>query len=301
MGFIYKITNSINGKIYIGQTRRTIDERWQQHKSCASCKNLGYKSKLYDAMRKYGVAAFKIEEVEQCFDEFLDERETHWIRFYDAINSGYNIAIGGRGHISECKQIVQFDLDGNYIQTFASISEIVSLFNVKPQCIYSACNGAKRQSAGYQWRFLEDAEKCSMKLTAIKPVPKVKEVHQYAMSGEYVASYKSISSAVAKFGFHGTGGIRRACIGEIRWAYGYRWSYEKVDKLPDIRDDGSNQKIVQIDFNGNVIAVYDKMIDASKAVGKSQSAIWSVCNGRYSQTAGFKWEYYDDYVKEKSA
>ena len=49
---IYKITNTVNGKIYVGQTVRTLEERKWQHINTA--KN-GHKNHLYNAMRKYGI------------------------------------------------------------------------------------------------------------------------------------------------------------------------------------------------------------------------------------------------------
>lgn len=61
MGFIYKITNQINQKIYIGQTARDIKTRWREHKSHAICK---YDTHLYNAINKYGAENFIIEEVE---------------------------------------------------------------------------------------------------------------------------------------------------------------------------------------------------------------------------------------------
>jgi group I intron endonuclease len=56
MGFIYKITNDINDKVYIGQTVATIEHRWKQHLRAAFIDNVG--SHLYHAMRKYGQEHF---------------------------------------------------------------------------------------------------------------------------------------------------------------------------------------------------------------------------------------------------
>ena len=58
MGFIYKITNKVNNKVYIGQTSRSLEIRWREHKSRAGCY---YTSHLYSAMNKYGVDNFIFE------------------------------------------------------------------------------------------------------------------------------------------------------------------------------------------------------------------------------------------------
>lgn len=97
MGYIYKITNKINSKIYIGQTSRTIQIRWHEH-----LKNSDYlkdKYPLYKAMKKYGIENFVIEELEKCSDSLLDEREIYWIKQYNSFDSdnGYNCTNGGKG------------------------------------------------------------------------------------------------------------------------------------------------------------------------------------------------------------
>ena len=73
MGFIYKITNSINNKIYIGQTARTLNIRWKEHKVAS----ISSDRPLYKAMRKYGIDNFHIEIIEEIPNTLLNERETY--------------------------------------------------------------------------------------------------------------------------------------------------------------------------------------------------------------------------------
>lgn len=96
MGYIYKITNQINQKIYIGLTRETIEERWRSHIKKAKQYPNRY---LYDAMNHYGYENFTIEQIEECDDGVLDEREIYWISYYNSTNSdiGYNLTDGGGG------------------------------------------------------------------------------------------------------------------------------------------------------------------------------------------------------------
>ena len=67
MGFIYKITNKENGKIYIGKTVNTIQERWHEHISEAFNGNIS-NSLIHKAIVKYGIDAFLVEEI----GEFLE-------------------------------------------------------------------------------------------------------------------------------------------------------------------------------------------------------------------------------------
>lgn len=86
---IYKITNLINGKCYIGQSV-DIYERWHQHKYA------DYKeSVIHTAIKKYGIENFSFEIIEKIHQAELNEREIYWINYYDSYNNGYNCTTGG--------------------------------------------------------------------------------------------------------------------------------------------------------------------------------------------------------------
>lgn len=88
---IYKITNIINGKCYIGQTT-DAKRRFQQHK------HLGYGNQdnkvLYYAINKYGINNFTFEIIESQVENY-NERERYWIKYYDSYENGYNETEGG--------------------------------------------------------------------------------------------------------------------------------------------------------------------------------------------------------------
>ena len=83
---IYKTTNLINGKIYIGKDKHNND------------KYLGSGKILKQAIVKYGKDNFVKEVIEECENEktWL-EREVYWINYFNSIKEGYNIALGGNG------------------------------------------------------------------------------------------------------------------------------------------------------------------------------------------------------------
>ena len=96
-GYIYKITNKINGKIYIGQAIN-INTRWYHHKNNAFIKNKN--QALYQAMRKYGVDNFTIEQIDSAYSkDELNKKEIYWIEKYQSYKSsnGYNRTRGGDG------------------------------------------------------------------------------------------------------------------------------------------------------------------------------------------------------------
>ena len=106
---IYKITNQINNKIYIGQTIRTIQERmYSYHQECLYAK---ISRPIIAAMRLYGIENFTFEVLEDGINskEELDKKEIYYIQFYSSLTSqnGYNVELGGNSvgkHSEETKR-----------------------------------------------------------------------------------------------------------------------------------------------------------------------------------------------------
>lgn len=93
-GRIYIIRNTVNSKVYIGQTTSSINLRFRNHLSSA---RRGGDYVIGKAIRKYGESKFYVELLEECLTEELNEREKYWISFFDstARKNGYNMSIGG--------------------------------------------------------------------------------------------------------------------------------------------------------------------------------------------------------------
>lgn len=96
-GIIYLLR--INGRAYVGQTRKSFQQRFSEHLSEA---RRGNKTILYNAIRKYGEGSITSEILEECPVEYLNEREIHYIDVMDAHCSkgGLNILKGGQINIS---------------------------------------------------------------------------------------------------------------------------------------------------------------------------------------------------------
>lgn len=89
---IYKITNIINNKIYIGQSIN-IGRRWKDHKSQGNWE--ANDCFLYRVFKKYGLENFKFEIIENCSPSKLNEKEREWILKTGSFGSGYNCDEGG--------------------------------------------------------------------------------------------------------------------------------------------------------------------------------------------------------------
>lgn len=94
---IYKITNKINNKSYIGYAR-DIEDRWKTHKSRAfNPHGKEFEKTLYRAFRKYGVENFDFSVLLKCSEEQLSTTEIFFISYYDTHKNGYNETAGGEG------------------------------------------------------------------------------------------------------------------------------------------------------------------------------------------------------------
>ena len=109
---IYKITNTINNKSYIGQTIKTAEERWKEHQAHAFGSHPNDQNKtLYKAIRKYGVENFTFEVLQDNIETFeqLDKAEIYWIDYYNSFVKGYNETFGGQQYhkILPNKEIIE--------------------------------------------------------------------------------------------------------------------------------------------------------------------------------------------------
>lgn len=128
-GFIYIITNTINGKQYVGQTIQSINKRFDRH-----CQYYGSEAEnrmaIKLAIHKYGRKNFTIKVLEQCDVELLNERETYYIEKFDTYNSGYNSTRGGQiGNKPLKLEDVQEEIISLYKEGF-SLRAVATEFNV---------------------------------------------------------------------------------------------------------------------------------------------------------------------------
>lgn len=106
--YIYKISNTINNKVYIGQTIKPIDQRFHRHILDATNNILD--THLARAIRKYGAENFYIEKIDTAkSQEELTQKEHYWINYYDSVSTGYNetdsmLKCGGNTYLSKTEE-----------------------------------------------------------------------------------------------------------------------------------------------------------------------------------------------------
>lgn len=147
MGEIYKVTNNVSGKIYIGKTKRKIRDRWLEH--IRDAKNYPFKNiPLHKAIIKYGAENFRIETIETNIpEEELNYKEKYYIKKFNSTNSsiGYNATVGGDGgmvssklsekDVNEIKMILSDE------ENITSLNKIAKQFNVTITTIRAVNDG----------------------------------------------------------------------------------------------------------------------------------------------------------------
>lgn len=123
---IYIITCSVNGKKYVGYSRKTAEERFQSHLNSARWKKAGA---IYDAIRCYGVDAFSVEKHCDCVDhKAACEKERELIAAMKTmLPNGYNMTVGGDGVPLTAERYVQIGLSKRGKRSPASIAYWESL------------------------------------------------------------------------------------------------------------------------------------------------------------------------------
>lgn len=145
MGYIYCITNQINKKQYIGKTTYSVTKRFQEH--CFDSKRERYEKRpLYDAMNKYGIENFMVEQLIECDVKELSSYEILYIDKLDTYHNGYNATRGGDGSVLfDYSTIIKIYSTGISIKETAqkvgccvdTVRKVLNIYNIPRNKIYS--------------------------------------------------------------------------------------------------------------------------------------------------------------------
>ena len=202
MPCIYKITNDIDQKIYIGKTTYSIELRWEWHLKDYKrerCK----KRPLYNAMLKYGVEHFYIEQIEECSADILSERETFWIEYYGSFKNGYNATKGGDG-----KPYADYDLIFRTFQICKTYRETARLtgYDLNTVKVAVKLNGGQSTVIGGE--------------LSRKPIAMLNKD-----TGEILKTFSCAKEAEKYLNISYTSHISDVCLGKRKTYQGYGWKY----------------------------------------------------------------------------
>lgn len=168
---VYKIKNEINGKVYVGSTNN-FTRRWLKHRALLR-HNKHQNSHLQAAWNKYGESSFTFSIIEECPIDSLLSREQFYI---DTLHPEYNqTMVAGKVEMTEerrkklsdslnkiyaenkfpkvTKEVHQYDLKGNYIASYNSVTEASIKTNTDLSHLSSTLHGKCNIAGGYVWRF----------------------------------------------------------------------------------------------------------------------------------------------------
>lgn len=210
---IYKIVNTINNKVYIGQSI-DIEKRWGEHRRNAFNKNTHtYDYPLYRAIRKYGLSNFKFEVIEETNQANLTEEEQYFIDKYHSLdpNYGYNLVPAidpKRGEncnwaiLTNKETLLIIDLIKN---TNLSFVEIGSMFNVSGSCIEDINKGRRRRQDGLIYPLRNNAKSVAHRgerqNTAALTEREVLEIRNRYVNETIKEIYKDFSNKISFTGF----------------------------------------------------------------------------------------------------
>ena len=315
---IYKITNQVNGKVYVGQSNDIYIRRCC-HKSELR-KNRHHNIHLQGAWNKYGEENFIFETIEECNEDELDKREIYWINYYKSNdeNYGYNLTIGGSGirgytcsedlkdKMSKSKnppKIVQLDFNGNLIKVWRSATHAQrTLNNIRARSILQCARHICYQAIGYIWFFEEEYNN----------IKDTFNIHDYLFSHRryfdipicqyslYGTLIKIWSQKELKTEYQGTKFrvIIKVCDHEKNTYDGYIWKYEydynfnlNSEYLLHCRKASGLYDVIQYDKDMNLIKEWTR-----EELSKTTYNILSInkcCKGKLQCPTykGYYWKY----------
>lgn len=247
-GFIYLVTNTVNGLQYVGQTTASIEERWRQHVVEAGCCSDRHKTSIEQAIQEYGVDNFEVSMLEHIIGQpraFLDQRECFWIRYYKTCtldygeDAGYNRTRGGHSAWT------MFDAtdEARIIHLWhehKSLTEIATIMKASPKLVRNVLSKFGIQKLTPDEVTQRQRAICGFTVVCLDTESNViQEFASSMLAAEWIIqtgkSRTTYVGGVASF-------IRNACVRDS-YAYGFKWN------MPDMSDEERCLRLKQLQMS----------------------------------------------------
>lgn len=305
---VYKITNQINNKSYIGITTRSLKQRWNEHLREAFNPNAdGYNTVFKKALRKYDVDSWVKEIIDTSATNLaeLKEQEQYWIKFYNTYafsknSQGYNSTLGGDGAIG-CNNspVDSFNIiSGEKIKSYSSLKEASEDLGSRIDRI-----GQKNNSCGGLCFLYHEAIEGLSKQEIIEYIHSLYPylVYQLDIDGKVINIFRNTVQAANAMNCS-RGNLTLACEGKRRLCKGFQWAYQKNlqnkinKKVEDLPVQG--KAVCQYGLNGKKIQTWINILEAKKQLNISDAHISSTCKGTRKSAGGYQWRYLEDNIKK---
>lgn len=278
---IYKISNTIDDRIYIGSAK-DFKIRWSMHKS--SLRRVKHKNPyLQNFINKHSIQILVFESIEFCEESELLIREQWYLDNIIRWNYDFNIAkeasapMMGRFHTESSKK----------------------LMSDKAKGVPKSEEAKKNMSESRKGRKVSEKALQNMKIARNKPELLAvfeKPINQYTLEGIFIRTWKSASDVHRELSISFKN-ISQCLKGDRRIAGGYYWKYyigttDDIEPCRDKKTTGKNTCL--IDDEGNIIKVYKSNREAAIDLNLHQSNVSSVAIGKLKHTKGYKFKYLDN-------
>jgi len=189
----------------------------------------------------------------------------------------------------------QLDLDGNLIATYAGVSEVEKAIGFNHASIWNTCRGNTDKAYGYRWEYVDDELRHEAELRRDSRPTGGTAIVQYSLDGTELARFKSLSEAERETGVP-RDGISDCCCSGTEVYGGYVWRF--ADASQTVTD---KTAVIQFSKQGERIAEYKSLVEASAQTGVPRYLIRRCCRGVKKSAGGFKWEFLDSSMKDNPA
>lgn len=307
-GLIYKCTCNCNGKVYIGQTVQTFNERKRSHiKEAFNKQYPGYTYHFHRALRKYGLENFTWEIIEivdikkpEDLTTCLDNLEVKYIQQYDSYHNGYNSTEGGNSPTRKISKIKVYFEDGTLVKILSSAREVSEVYNIPLQSVRNVCRKVQNFSyingIRYIFRYESD-DYTEQEIATNKSIKTNSLVLMYDLDGNCINIFTSPKEADTKLNLS-TGAVCRNCnrnsafvfVDGIRYIFKYindELTFNDIERALNIKAD-PKCKVKAIDsITKEVIGVYNSMSEANRALHIAPGKISEVCSGKRKSAGKF--------------
>lgn len=274
---IYKTTNLINDKIYIGKDVKNNPNYYGSGKI------------LKQAIKKYGKENFKKEILLECFNKKeLELEEIKHITKYSSNNPkiGYNVTNGGSGGVTKRIKIYQYNKNGEFIKEWES-SEVASReLNIDSSAIRKVCKGILKSCGGFIWLEYK-------KNNVIYKTNKEKNILQYDMCGNFIKEWVSIKDAENYLKIKPySGNIGSVLDKPNRSSHGYIWLTKcgKIKNKIKQYEHNLSRKVNQLNDTYDVIKTWESITDICKNLKIKQSTLIKYLK-LDKKLGGYYWKY----------
>ena len=284
--YIYKATNKINGKSYIGQTVDYKSRVWQ-HMRCYEKEDC----KFHDAIKEFGSDNFDWEVLETCNGkEKANDLERKYIELFNSYRNGYNDNKGGVGG-HNARAIVCLKLDGEFVKRYDSAAD-AEKDGFNNANVLLCCKNKLYTCKNHLFMFEDDYKENGAK-QYIKPESSSKrKVIQCDLDGNFISRYDSVQEASEKTGANRTT-ISGVLSQKYKSANSFIFVYEEDFPIKDLsvyQKKKKGRKVAQIDIeSGEIVNIYDRIADAGRTLGVNYKVIHKVVDMPDRTAFGYKW------------